>query len=643
MLVFRTTTIFSIDGNRMGGDEMAEKVSQHESIRTMHDKMKEDGVVSVVERFEAQGARCTFCEQGITCQLCSMGPCRILRKADKGACGIDANGMVMRNMVHRANMGIAAYIFHAKEVAKTLKATAKGKTPFQIKDRSKLDLLANVFGIPAGCDAFGEKVADAMVAELNKDSLEESTIVNALAPESRKRLWRDLGIFPGGPVSELVDSTARAMTNIDGDYVSLAKTALRLGVASCYGALVPLEIAQDALFGTPAPHEAYVDLGILDPEYINILPNGHEPFVGMALIEAARSEETQRRAREAGAKGLRIVGSIETGQEIMQRVPCDDVFVGLTGNWLNQEFVLATGAVDVFAMDMNCSLPSLAPIAEKYRVSLVSVSRLVGVPGVDRKIIYDPERVHEQAMEIIDIAIENFKRRKSNLSARNLKKTKIMTGFSIEAVLGALGGRLDPLLDAIKSGAVKGVVALVSCTSLRNGGQDTMTTAVARELIKRNMLVLSAGCGNAACQVAGLNSLDAQEIAGDSLRAVCKALGVPPVLSFGTCTDTGRLALLVGAVANALGVDTAQLPVAVTAPEYMEQKAVIDAFSAVALGLYTHVSPVPPVTGAPDVVNLLTHDVEKLTGGRLAVETDPAAAVDGIERHIDGKRKALGI
>ncbi|MGE5587980.1 MAG: anaerobic carbon-monoxide dehydrogenase catalytic subunit [Clostridia bacterium] len=623
---------------------MADRISEHESVRRMHEEMQGAGVASVVERFEAQGMRCAFCDQGITCQLCSMGPCRITKRAERGACGIDANGMVMRNMVHRANMGVSAYSFHAREVAKTLKATALGKTPFEIRDRAKLDLLARALGVEPRSEGYEVATADAMLAALYQDSAEESVAVAAFAPETRKKIWRKLGIFPGGPISELVDSTARAMTNIDSDYVSLAKTALRLGVASCYGALVPLEIAQDALFGTPAPHEAYVDLGILDPDYVNILPNGHEPFVGMALVGAARSEDVQRSAREAGAKGLRIVGSIETGQEIMQRIPCDEVFAGLTGNWLNQEFVLATGAVDVFAMDMNCSLPSLAPIAEKYGATLVSVSKLIGVPGVEKRIVYVPENAREQALEIIGIAIENFKRRKAaGRAARNLKRTKVLTGFSTEAVLGALGGTLEPLLDVIKKGNVKGVVALVSCTTLKGGGQDTMTVAVAKELIRRNFLVLSAGCGNAACQVAGLNSLEAQELAGDGLKAVCKALGVPPVLSFGTCTDTGRLALLVGAVAGALGVDTAALPVAVTAPEYMEQKAVIDAFSAVALGLYTHVSPVPPVTGAPDVVNLLTRDVEGLTGGRLAVETEPVAAVDGIERHVVAKRRALGI
>jgi carbon-monoxide dehydrogenase catalytic subunit len=75
----------------------------------------------------------------------------------------------------------------------------------------------------------------------------------------------------------------------------------------------------------------------------------------------------------------------------------------------------------------------------------------------------------------------------------------------------------------------------------------------------------------------------------------------------------------------------------------MEQKAVVDAFGAVAFGLYTHVSPVPPVAGAPDVVALLTSGVEALTGGKLAVETDPVEAAEAIVAHIDAKRAALGI
>jgi len=156
-------------------------------------------------------------------------------------------------------------------------------------------------------------------------------------------------------------------------------------------------------------------------------------------------------------------------------------------------------------------------------------------------------------------------------------------------------------------------------------------------------LVVAGGCGNAGLQVAGLESPEAKKLAGPKLRELIEQLGIPPVLSFGTCTDTGRVIMTTVALADYIGVDTADLPAAVTAPEYMEQKAVVDGFSAVAMGFYTHVSPTPPVTGSDKVVKLLTEDVEKLTGGKIAVGEDPVAVADGMERHILSKREKLGL
>jgi carbon-monoxide dehydrogenase catalytic subunit len=179
---------------------------------------------------------------------------------------------------------------------------------------------------------------------------------------------------------------------------------------------------------------------------------------------------------------------------------------------------------------------------------------------------------------------------------------------------------------------------------LRDTGQDNHSIAIAKELIKRDVLVLSMGCGNGAMQVGGLCSPEAKELAGPGLRSVCEALGVPPVLSYGTCTDTGRLADLLAAVSAGLGgVAIPDLPVVATAPEYMEQKATIDAVFALALGLHTHVNPVPTVTGGPDLVKLLTHDCKDITGGLLNVETDSVKAVDMMMEHIEDKRSALGI
>jgi len=387
-----------------------------------------------------------------------------------------------------------------------------------------------------------------------------------------------------------------------------------------------------------------VDLGVLDPDYVNVLPNGHEPFLGFAMVQLARKPEWQEKAKAVGAKGLRVIANIETGQEMIQRWEIDDTFYGFTGNWIAQEAVFASGCVDLFAADMNCSMPVDPLYAQKYKFRLVPVSELVAFEGITDRVNYEPEKAEKQAAQLLQMAIDNFKERRASVEpVTQLPMKEALVGFSTESILEILGGSLDPLLEVIKDGTLRGVAGLVSCTSLRDYGQDVHSVRVAKELIKRDILILSLGCGNGAMQVAGLCSPEAREFAGPGLKSLCEKLNIPPVLSFGTCTDTGRLADLLAAISGALHVPIPDLPVAAVAPEYMEQKATIDAVFALALGLYTYVNPVPTVTGAPNLVKLLTQDCKQVTGGLLNVEKDPIKAVDGILAHIEEKRKKIGI
>jgi carbon-monoxide dehydrogenase catalytic subunit len=361
---------------------------------------------------------------------------------------------------------------------------------------------------------------------------------------------------------------------------------------------------------------------------------------------AAKSKDhgSSGKGKSSCAKGLRIVGSIETGQELLQRFHLDDVFAGLMGNWITIEPLLATGAVDVLAMDENCSPPAIDQYAEKYQITLVSVSTIIGVPGVNNYLPYNPQDVDKMADSLIDSAITNFQKRNGKITPLIPQKIqKAIAGFSTEAILGILGNKLDPLVDVIKAGKIKGIVALASCSTLRNGPQDWNTINLVKELIKKDILVVSCGCGNHALEVAGLCTVCAKDIAGTGLKEVCDMLNIPPVLSFGTCTDTGRISMLVTALADFLNVDIPQLPIAVTAPEWMEQKATIDGVFAVAYGAYTHLSPTPFITGAPNLVKLLTQDVETLTGGKVALGDDPVQVANDIEAHIKLKRKDLGL
>ncbi|MFO7152273.1 MAG: anaerobic carbon-monoxide dehydrogenase catalytic subunit [Bacillota bacterium] len=628
---------------------MGERVSYHDSVEEMLKRIREDGLTNVFDRWAVQEkARCRFCLQGLSCQLCSQGPCRINEKTGmtRGVCGIDADAMAIRKFLLQNAMGAATYAHHAYQAFKTLKATGEGKTPFSITDVDKLKWMCEKVGIKANQDInrMAVELADFLQAEMEKDDENPSVMVEVFAPKKRKEVWRKLAIYPTGVMSEIRDATASCLTNVDGDYVSLAKKALRLGLATIYTAQIGLEMAQDILYGTPKPHEVEVDLGIMDPDYVNIVFNGHQPWVGVATLLKARTPEVQEKAKAAGAKGLRVVGCIETGQELIQRFNTDDVFVGLTGNWLAIEPLLATGTVDVFAMEENCSPPALGAYADKYQVTLVSINDIVRLPDLHYIFDYKPPEASFIADKLIELGIENFKKRRGKITPKVPPiKTKAIAGFSTEAVLEALGNNLDSLVRVIADAKIKGIAALASCSTLRNGPQDWMTVNLTKELIKRDILVISAGCGNHGLEVAGLCNMDAVELAGEGLKEVCKALHIPPVLSFGTCTDTGRISMLVTALADHMDLDIPDLPIAVTAPEWMEQKATIDGAFALAYGAHTHLSPVPFITGAERLVKLLTEDLEGLTGGKVVLGDDPKEAADKIEGHIMEKRRALGL
>lgn len=629
--------------------KMQGRVSIHDSVEEMLIRIKEDGLSSVFSRWDPQEKiRCNFCLQGLSCQLCTQGPCRISDKAgaDRGVCGIGPDAMAMRNLLMRNIMGAATYAHHAYEAFRTLKATGEGKTPFTIADENKLKWMCEKVGINANqeINALAIQLADFLDNEMKITPDYKSMMVEAFAPQKRKPIWENLHIYPSGIQHEVELCIASCLTNVDGDYVSLAKKALRLGLSTIYTAQIGLEMVQDILFGTPMPHEVEVDLGIMDPNYVNIAFNGHQPWVGVAALQKARKPEYQEMARKAGAKGIHIVGSIETGQELLQRFEMDDVFVGLMGDWLSIEPFLATGTVDALVMEENCSPPAINEYAEKYQVALISVSTIIGVPGAAHEMPYYPAEVDEMAEKCIQIAIDNFKKRNGTITPRVPKhKMKAIAGFSTEAVLGAIGNDLNTLVDVIAKGQIKGIVALASCSTLRNGPQDWNTVNITKELIKGDILVVAGGCGNHALEVAGLCNLDAIELAGEGLQGVCRALKIPPVLSFGTCTDTGRISMLVTALADHLNVDIPDLPIAVTAPEWMEQKATIDGLFAVAYGAYTHLSPTPFVTGAPNLVKLVTQDVENLTGGKIALGDDPIEAAKDIKAHILKKRAHMGL
>ena len=393
---------------------------------------------------------------------------------------------------------------------------------------------------------------------------------------------------------------------------------------------------QDVIFGTPQPIFSEANMGVLKPDQVNIIVHGHEPLLSEMIVAAAAEPDMIELARNEGAKGINLAGICCTANELLMRQG-----VPMAGNFLSQELIMATGAVEAMVVDVQCIMPALGTMAGCFHTKLISTSPKAKFPGATHMEFHE-DTAGETAREIVRTAVKNFRNRdRSRVQIPDIK-TRCMAGFSVEAIVSALGGSLNPLIDAIKSGSIRGIGAVVGCNNPKIT-QDFGHISMVRELIKNDVLVLTTGCNAQACAKAGLLQPEAAEKAGDGLKAVCQALGVPPVLHMGSCVDISRILVAAAALANALGVDISDLPAAGAAPEWMSEKAVSIGAYVVSSGVFTVLGTVPPVLGSKAVAELLTSGAKDVVGACFAVEPDPVKAAALMIEHIDSQRKKLGL
>ena len=605
-------------------------------------RAEELGFTTAWDRYEAMLPQCGFGELGVCCRNCNMGPCRISPFEDEGPqlgiCGATADIIVARNLIRMIAAGAAAHSDHGRDIAHTLLLTAEGNGGgYKITDETKLMALANEYGIKTQDrtkDEIALDLARAAYAEFGKQ--EGPIQFTRRAPEKRVALWKNLGIDPRGIDREIVEIMHRTHIGVDNDPVNLILQGLRASVADGWGGSMVATELSDVLFGTPTPKQSISNLGVLKEDFVNIIAHGHEPTLSEMIVAASQDPEMVALAKKYGAKGINVVGMCCTGNEILMRHG-----VPMAGNFLQQELAVITGAVEAIIVDVQCIMPALGSLTGCFHTKFISTSPKAKFPGATH-IEFHEELAYDIAKQIVGSAVENFRFRKPDMVHIPDEKMECMVGFSVEAIVGALGGSLDPLLDAIKSGAIKGIGAVVGCNNVKVQ-HDYGHVRLLEELIKDNVLVVTTGCNAIAAAKAGLLLPDAAEQAGEGLKAVCQALGIPPVLHMGSCVDISRILVACAAIANALGVDISDLPAAGAAPEWMSEKAVSIGAYVVSSGVFTVLGTVPQVLGGPAVTELLTDGANGVVGAAFAVETDPFKAAKLMIDHIDEKRTALGI
>ena len=350
----------------------------------------------------------------------------------------------------------------------------------------------------------------------------------------------------------------------------------------------------------------------------------------------AQEPEILQAAQAAGARRVNVVGLCCTGNEVLLRQG-----VGMAGNEAHSELAIMTGAVDAMVVDVQCIYPALADLASCFHTRFITTSDQAKIPGA-RHIQFHEDQADAISRSILKEAIAAFPRRNQAKVHIPRQSASAMVGFTVEEILKALGGTPAPLIDLIVNGTIKGVAGIVGCNNVKVQ-QDSFHRALTTELIKRNILVIGTGCWAVGAAKAGLMDLSAQELAGEGLKAVCRSLGIPPVLHMGSCVDCSRMLVLAGAIAEHLDVDIAQLPLVGSAPEWTTEKAVAIGTYFVGSGIPVHLWPLPPILGGPAVTRILTQDAKDVLGGYFFVEEDPMATADKMEAVIMERRAALGI
>ncbi len=593
---------------------------------------------------------CNIGGAGMCCKLCGMGPCRLTKDGQTGVCGATIDTIQARNLIRAIAAGSAAHSDHGRDMAFTLKAVANDQTEgYVIRDVAKLRTVAQYYGIPIEGrhpKEIANDLADLYIAQFGQQR--GQVVLTKRAPAKRQKLWAENGVVPRGIDREVVEALHRTHIGDDQDPEHILSHAVRTALADGWGGSLIATDISDILFGTPAPVLGQANLGVLKEDMVNVVVHGHEPTLSQMIVAASQDPEVIEYAKVAGATGVNLAGICCTANEILSRQG-----IPAAGNFLHQELSILTGAVEAMVVDVQCVMQALVQLAENFHTKVITTSPKVRIKGATH-IEFDEKHALTVAKNILKTAIDNFKNR-GKVHIPQIKET-LVPGFSHEYINYMLGGSyrasFRPLNDAIMSGRIRGVAAIVGCNNPRSK-QDWLHTYVTQKLLMEDVLVVETGCGAIASAKLGLMLGEAGlEKVGPGLREVCETVGIPPVLHMCTCVDNTRILTVLTQIVEegGLGDDIDMVPAVGLAPEWMSEKALAIATYCVASGAYVIFGGSSPVGGMPDkvedsdlVLNYIGEGWEGIYGGKLEFVKDADEMIRRTLEHIDKKRAALGL
>ena len=597
-------------------------------------------------RVKNQTPHCKFGEEGVCCRICTMGPCRITKKAPRGICGCDVHGIVGRNYLKFTAGGSATHSDHGREICHTLYESAADGC-YKVKDPDKLIRIAKEWGIETeGKDIYdlAHEVAETGLMEYGKPFGTQRFLKRA--PESQQELWEKNELAPRAIDREVSCSLHMSHMGCSSKPEALVKQAIRAGLSDGWGGSMMGTEFSDVLFGTPKPIETEANLGVMVEENVNIVVHGHDPSLSEMICEFADDPEMIAYAKEMGAKGITVSGVCCTSNEVAMRRG-----IPMAGNFLQQENVVLTGACEAIVVDVQCIFPALGPLSKCFHTKFITTSPIAQMPDSEF-IRFDAHTAGEKAKLIVKTAIENYKNRKPELVHIPQMKQKATVGYSTEAIVKALDGvtnsQVDelgttkPLLECITSGVLRGAVAMVGCNNPKVR-PDLAHIELMKKLVANDIIIIASGCSAQAAAKAGLMDKRAKDVCGAGLKRVCELADIPPVLHMGSCVDISRMLVLAATLAKDAGLHISQLPVVGCAPEWMSEKAVSIGNYVIGSGIDTFLGVDPYAAGSSEMVEILTNGTREWVEAAFTVEKDIEKLGDAMIAKIEEKRAALGI
>jgi len=626
-----------------------EEASTDPAAQEMLIRAEELGIGTAFSRADDM-VPCNIGSAGMCCKICGMGPCRLTKDGSTGICGATIDTIQARNLIRAIAAGASAHSDHGRDMAFTLKATANGEAEgYVIRDVAKLRTVAAYYDIEVE-DRSPEEIANDLADLYIEQFGQQKGVIAPVqrAPKKRQKIWEEQGVLPRGVDREVVEALHRTHIGDDQDPEHILQHAIKTALSDGWGGSLIATDVSDILFGTPAPILGQANLGVLKEDMVNVVVHGHEPTLSEMIVAASQTPEIIEYAKEAGAKGVQLSGICCTANEILMRQG-----IPAAGNFLQQELSILTGAVEAMVVDVQCIMQALVGLAENFHTKIITTSPKVKLKGATH-IEFDEHKALSIAKNILKEAIDNFKNR-GNTQIPDVRED-LIPGFSHEYINYMLGGSyrasFRPLNDAIMSGRIRGVAAVVGCNNPRSK-HDHLHTYVTKELLKKDVLIVETGCGAIASAKLGLLLGEAGlDQVGDGLREVCEAVGIPPVLHMGSCVDNTRILTVLTQMVEdgGLGEDIDQIPAVGLAPEWMSEKALSIGTYCVASGAYVIFGGASPVSGMPErvsdsdiVAGLINEGWEELYGGKLEFIPDPDDMIKATLEHIDKKRADLGL